>query len=78
MTAGEVVWAASHGHVLIELSGYFEGVQRDPIPTFEDHLRRCALGFGDDAELVERVPQGGPSTGQGGPHPKLEHVLVSC
>ena len=54
MTAGEVVWAASHGHVLIELSGYFEGVQRDPIPTFEDHLRRCALGFGDDAELVER------------------------
>lgn len=53
-TAGEVVWAASHGHVLIELSGYFEGVQRDPVPTFEDHLRRCSLGFGDDAELVER------------------------
>lgn len=53
VTAGEVVWAASHGHVLIELSGYFEGVQRDPVPTFEDHLRRCALGFGDAADLVE-------------------------
>ena len=53
-TAGEVVWAASHGHVLIELSGYFEGVGRDPVSTFEDHLRRTALGFGDDGELVER------------------------
>ncbi len=58
VTAGEVVWAASHGHVLIELSGYFEGVQRDPVPTFEDHLRRCALGFGDDPELVERSLEG--------------------
>lgn len=56
-TAGEVVWAASHGHVLIELSGYFEGVRRDPIPTFEDHLRRSALGFGDAADLVERSLQ---------------------
>jgi len=54
VTAGEVVWAASHGHVLIELSGYFDGVQRDPVATFEQHLRHCALGFGDDVELVER------------------------
>jgi AcrR family transcriptional regulator len=53
-TAGEVVWATSHGHVLIELSGYFETVQRDPVPTFEEHLRRCAIGFGDEIELVER------------------------
>ena len=53
-TAGEVVWAMSHGHLTIELLGYFAGVERDPTVTFTDALRRIALGFGDDAELVER------------------------
>ena len=76
-TAGEVVWAASHGHVLIELSGYFEGVRRDPIPTFEDHLRRCALGFGDDAELVERSLKAARRRAKAAARAKLEHVLVS-
>ncbi|HEV8115020.1 MAG TPA: TetR/AcrR family transcriptional regulator [Acidimicrobiales bacterium] len=51
-TAGEVVWATSHGHVSIEMAGYYEGVGRDPEVTFVECLRRLGLGFGDDPALV--------------------------
>ncbi len=51
-TAGEVVWAMSHGHVTIELTGFHEGLGRDPERTFTECLRRVALGFGDDPDLV--------------------------
>jgi hypothetical protein len=52
-TAGEVVWAASHGLAMIELAGYFDGVARDPVRTVDENLRRLALGFGDRPELVQ-------------------------
>ena len=51
--AGELVWEVVHGHVLVELSGYYEGMGRDPEATYTEGLRRLALGFGDDAALVE-------------------------
>jgi AcrR family transcriptional regulator len=53
-TAGEVVWATSHGVLMIELHDYFLGIGRDPEPTFTECLRRAALSFGDDRDLVER------------------------
>lgn len=52
-TAGEVVWAMTHGHMSIELTGYFEALGRDPARTYEECLRRIGLAFGDDAALVE-------------------------
>jgi len=53
-TAGEVVWAASHGHASIELSGYFGAVRRDPAAAFDECLLRLALGFGDGPEPARR------------------------
>jgi AcrR family transcriptional regulator len=52
-TAGEVVWAVSHGHMAIELTGYFEALGRDAQRTFGECLRRIGLAFGDSPELVE-------------------------
>jgi len=51
-TAGEVVWAMTHGHCTIELSDYFNAVGRNPEVTFNECLVRMALGFGDDPDLV--------------------------
>jgi AcrR family transcriptional regulator len=50
-TAGEVAWIAVHGHCSIELTGYFEHLDRDPVRTFAAGLRRLSLGFGDDDRL---------------------------
>lgn len=47
--AGELVWSAVHGHALIELSGYYDSLGRDPATTFEALMVRSAIGFGDDA-----------------------------
>ena len=52
-TAGEVLWITVHGHCSVELTGYFEHVQRDPVRTYEECLRYSALGFADDPALVE-------------------------
>ncbi|MEO7571216.1 MAG: TetR/AcrR family transcriptional regulator [Acidimicrobiales bacterium] len=52
-TAGEVVWALSHGHMSIELTGYFEGMGRPAEPTFRECIRRMSLGFGDDPDATE-------------------------
>jgi AcrR family transcriptional regulator len=52
--AGEVVWATSHGHASIELSGYFDAVRRDPAAAFDECLLRLALGFGDHPEPARR------------------------
>jgi hypothetical protein len=52
-TAGELVWEVVHGHVLVELSGYFQGMGRDPETTYTEGLRRLALSYGDDPALVE-------------------------
>ena len=53
-TAGEVVWGATHGHVSIELTGYFENLGREPARTYREVLRRVAMGFGDHAEAIDR------------------------
>ena len=52
-TAGEVIWATSHGHMSLELAGYYVGVGRDPEATFAQCLRVAAHGFGDDPALVK-------------------------
>lgn len=52
-TAGEVVWAVSHGHMTIELTGYFEGMDRPAEATFDECIRRLSLGFGDDPAATE-------------------------
>jgi len=51
-TSGEVVWAVVHGHLQIELTGYFASMGRDAGATFEAASRRVALGFGDDPALI--------------------------
>jgi AcrR family transcriptional regulator len=49
-TAGELVWMTVHGHCTIELTGYFDHLDRDPVRTYEEGLRRTSLGFGDHPE----------------------------
>jgi AcrR family transcriptional regulator len=48
--AGEVVWAGSHGHAMIELGGYHRSLGRDPRRSFAESLLRMAHGFGDKAD----------------------------
>lgn len=52
-TAGEVIWGSSHGHMSIELAGFFASAGRDPEATFEVCLRTLAQGMGDDPAQVE-------------------------
>jgi AcrR family transcriptional regulator len=52
--AGQVVWSTVHGHMAIELTGYFEAREQDPVPIYEECLRRLGLGFGDRREELER------------------------
>ncbi len=48
-TAGDVVWATVHGHVLIELPGLLRGPRaRSPLATYEEACGVLAVGFGDD------------------------------
>jgi AcrR family transcriptional regulator len=48
--AGQIVWSTVHGHVTIELTGYFDAAGRDPETIYEEHLRRLALAYGDKPE----------------------------
>jgi AcrR family transcriptional regulator len=52
--AGEVVWATTHGHCMIELTGYFDAMDRDAEAIFRECLLRLALGFHDDESAVRR------------------------
>ena len=52
--AGEMVWSTVHGHTSIELTGYFAGLERDPVASYTECLRRIDLGFGDDPEQGRR------------------------
>jgi AcrR family transcriptional regulator len=47
--AGEAVWSAVHGHTTIELSGYFEAFDRDPLRSYSEIMTRLSVGFGDSA-----------------------------
>jgi AcrR family transcriptional regulator len=53
-TVAEVCWSHMHGLVSVELSGYFTGMGRDPVPVLEESMRRTSLGFGDEPALTER------------------------
>ncbi len=46
--AGEVVWAAVHGHCQIELTGFHAQVGREPIASYAEIMVRLAIGFGDE------------------------------
>ena len=52
--AGQVVWSTVHGHMTIELTGYFEARGQDPVPIYEECLRRLALAFGDTPDQLAR------------------------
>ena len=52
--AGQVVWSTVHGHMAIELTGYFEARGQDPVPIYEECLRRLALAFGDQPDALAR------------------------
>jgi AcrR family transcriptional regulator len=52
--AGQVVWSTVHGHMTIELTGYFEALGQDPVPIYEECLRRLALAFGDRPDALAR------------------------
>jgi AcrR family transcriptional regulator len=53
-TVGEVVWATVHGLCTIELTGYFDHLDRDAPSTYESALRHLAVGLGDDPTLASR------------------------
>ena len=52
--AGEAVWASSHGHCTIELSGYHQALGRAPERAMAECLRRLSVGFGDDPDATRR------------------------
>jgi AcrR family transcriptional regulator len=59
--AGQVVWSMVHGHMTIELTGYFDATGRDPAGAYAECLRRLALAFGDRPdELARSLAAGSP------------------
>jgi AcrR family transcriptional regulator len=58
-SAGQVVWATSHGHMSIELTGYFEALGLDPAALFGECIRRLALAYGDDPAVLARSLRAG-------------------
>lgn len=48
--AGEVVWAAVHGHTLLEMSGYHGPAGRDPSVAYAEGMLRLSIGFGDQVD----------------------------
>jgi hypothetical protein len=52
--AGQVVWSTVHGHMAIELTGYFDASGQDPVPIYEECLRRLGLAFGDAPDELAR------------------------
>lgn len=51
--AGQVVWSMVHGHMTIELTGYFDTIER-AVATYAECLRRLGIAFGDDPEALTR------------------------
>jgi AcrR family transcriptional regulator len=48
--AGQIVWSTVHGHMTIELTGWFDSVGQDPEHVYDEHLRRLGLAYGDEPE----------------------------
>ena len=53
--AGEAVWASVHGHMMIELTGYFESMDRDARRAFAEGMRLLALGLWRSARGTRRL-----------------------
>ncbi|MEO7125279.1 MAG: TetR/AcrR family transcriptional regulator [Nakamurella sp.] len=51
-TAGEAVWSGIHGHTMLELTGFFGAVGRDPIRSYNEIGTRLSIGFGDDTHTT--------------------------
>jgi AcrR family transcriptional regulator len=51
-TSGEAVWSAVHGHMTIELTGYFDSIGRNPVLSYCEIMMRLSIGFGDDRETA--------------------------
>jgi len=59
--AGQVVWSMVHGHVTIELTGYFGSTGQDPAAVYAECLLRVALAFGaEPGTLVDSLHAGDP------------------
>jgi len=52
--AGQVVWSTVHGHMTIELTGYFGATGVDPAAVYAECLRRLGLAFGADPAALDR------------------------
>jgi AcrR family transcriptional regulator len=52
--AGQVVWSLVHGHMTIELTGYFESTGRDPAEVYAECLLRIAVAYGADRQALVR------------------------
>lgn len=48
--AGELVWAAVHGHTVLELGGFSSPFPRPPGTVLAEMLVRLSIGFGDTAD----------------------------
>ena len=53
--AGEAVWASVHGHMMIELTGYFESMDRDARRALP---RACCSPSGGDQPSTRRFDAG--------------------
>jgi len=53
-TAGEAVWCGVHGHTMLEHTGFFGAVGRDPVRSYSEILTRMSIGLGDDAQATAR------------------------
>jgi AcrR family transcriptional regulator len=52
--AGQVVWSMVHGHMTIELTGYFEATGSDPAVVYAECLRRMGRAFDADPVDLDR------------------------
>jgi AcrR family transcriptional regulator len=51
--AGQVVWSMVHGHMTLELAGYFEAPGRDAEVVYAECMRRLALAYGDESDALD-------------------------
>lgn len=50
--AAQVVWSTVHGHMSIELTGWFQLTGQDPLAAYRECLVRLAIAFGADAAAL--------------------------
>ena len=53
--ASQVVWSTVHGHMSIELTGWFELTGQDPVAAYRECLLRLGVAFGGDADALRAL-----------------------